>query len=82
MRPVPAMHEEMHADANAEQQQQRRCTEQWNLDALSGVFVLYMPLEEILFALAFGLYWSRVYEHFNWQTMSGTRPSVKTLPGV
>jgi len=40
----------------------------WNLDALSGVFVLYMPLEEILFALAFGLYWSGVYEHFNWQT--------------
>jgi hypothetical protein len=41
----------------------------WNLDALSGVVVLYMPLEEILFALAFGLYWSGVYEHFNWQTL-------------
>ena len=40
----------------------------WNLDALSGFFVWYMPLEELLFALAFGLYWSGVYEHFTWRT--------------
>jgi hypothetical protein len=39
----------------------------WNLEALSGVFVLRMPLEELLFAVAFGLYWSGVYEHFNWR---------------
>jgi len=40
----------------------------WNLDALSGVVILYMPLEELLFAFAFGLYWSGVYEHFTWRT--------------
>jgi hypothetical protein len=30
----------------------------WNLDALSGVRVFGMPLEEFLFAAAFGVYWS------------------------
>ena len=40
----------------------------WNLDALSGVFVFYLPVEELLFALAFGLYWSGIYEHFTWRT--------------
>ena len=40
--------------------------EVWNLPALSG-FVLYgLPLEELLFALSFGLYWAAVYEHFAW----------------
>ena len=38
----------------------------WNLDALSGVGVWSMPLEELLFAMAFGAYWSGVYEHFTW----------------
>ena len=44
----------------------------WNLAALSGVRVLNMPLEELLWAVAFGLYWSGVYEHFNWR-----RPDVR-----
>lgn len=39
----------------------------WNLNALSGVVVFHMPLEELLFAVTFGLYWSAVYEHFTWQ---------------
>ena len=39
----------------------------WNLAALSGVLVLGMPLEELLYAVAFGMYWSGVYEHFNWR---------------
>jgi hypothetical protein len=47
----------------------------WNLAALSGMFVLYMPLEEVLFALAFGLYWSGVYEHLNWQALAARRDS-------
>jgi len=41
----------------------------WNLAALSGVLVLGMPLEELLFAFAFGLYWSGVYEHFTWKRL-------------
>jgi hypothetical protein len=42
----------------------------WNLQALSGVRVLGIPLEELLFAAAFGSYWSGAYEHFGWQGLS------------
>lgn len=39
----------------------------WNLEALSGLTVIFMPIEELLFALTFGTYWSGVYEHFTWK---------------
>jgi len=39
----------------------------WNLAALSGILVAGIPVEELLFALAFGFYWSTVYEHFTWK---------------
>ncbi len=39
----------------------------WNLDALSGIALGFMPIEELLFAIAFGMYWSGVYEHFTWR---------------
>ena len=26
-----------------------------------------MPIEELLFAAGFGMYWSGVYEHFTWR---------------
>ncbi len=39
----------------------------WNLDALTGITIFFMPLEELLFAIAFGMYWSGVYEHFMWR---------------
>ena len=39
----------------------------WNLRALSGIQFWHMPLEELLFAAGFGMYWSGVYEHFTWQ---------------
>jgi cellobiose-specific phosphotransferase system component IIC len=38
----------------------------WNLQALTGIQLFYMPLEELLFAIFFGMYWSGVYEHFTW----------------
>ena len=38
----------------------------WNLRALSGVLVVGIPLEELLFGAVFGMYWSSVYEHFTW----------------
>ena len=38
----------------------------WNLPALSGILVLGIPLEELLFGFAFGLFWSSVYEHLKW----------------
>lgn len=36
----------------------------WNLRALTGIQAFRMPLEELLFAIVFGMYWSGVYEHF------------------
>ncbi|MFV2055056.1 MAG: lycopene cyclase domain-containing protein [Thiohalomonadales bacterium] len=39
----------------------------WNLSALSGISLGPMPLEELLFAISFGMYWSGVYEHFTWR---------------
>ncbi len=38
----------------------------WNLQSLSGVIIFGMPMEELLFAFGFGIYWSSVYEHFTW----------------
>src|SRR6516165_2390542 len=54
----------------------------WNLDALSGVRIVGMPLEEFLFAAAFGAYWSGVYEHFTWQSLSDQRKSIRPHPKV
>lgn len=46
----------------------------WNLPALSGLMVAGLPVEELVFAAAFGAYWSSVYEHFTWnQAVSGSR---------
>ncbi len=39
----------------------------WNLSALSGINIAFMPLEELLFAIAFGMYWAGVYEHITWR---------------
>lgn len=38
----------------------------WNLRALSGVLIGGIPLEELVFGAAFGMYWSSVYEHLTW----------------
>jgi len=39
----------------------------WNTQALTGYNIFFMPLEELLFAISFGMYWSGVYEHFTWK---------------
>lgn len=39
----------------------------WNLGFLLGWRPAGLPLEEILFGLVFGMYWSSVYEHITWQ---------------
>lgn len=48
----------------------------WNLPALSGVLLGPFPLEELLFAAAFGAFWSGVYEHLTWTyaASSAARP--------
>jgi len=44
-----------------------RIAQVWNLPALSGVPVRGIPLEELLFGFAFGMYWTGVYEHLTWR---------------
>lgn len=39
----------------------------WKLDALSGLLIAGVPIEELLFAVSFGAYWSGVYDHFTWR---------------
>jgi hypothetical protein len=51
----------------------------WNLAALSSVIVAGVPLEELMFAFTFGLYWSSVYEHLAWKR---TRPVARTSPAA
>ncbi len=41
----------------------------WNMDALSGIRILSIPIEEFMFAFVFGAYWSGVYEHFTWRKL-------------
>jgi hypothetical protein len=48
----------------------------WNLADLTGVMVARMPIEELLFAVAFGMYWAGAYEHFTWRAS----PDVRTGP--
>jgi hypothetical protein len=40
--------------------------EVWNLEAISGILILGVPLEELMFAYTFGMMWSSVYEHALW----------------
>jgi hypothetical protein len=42
----------------------------WNLNALSGIVIYDIPLEELLFGFSIGLYWTGVYEHLTWQKSS------------
>lgn len=49
----------------------------WNLPALRGGLVYGIPTEELLFGLAFGLYWSGVYEHFTWSaSLNARQPEI------
>lgn len=41
----------------------------WNLEAVSGILIAGVPLEELLFAASFGFVWSSVYEHFMWRKL-------------
>jgi hypothetical protein len=42
----------------------------WNLATLSGLGVAGFPIEELLFAAAFGAYWAGAYEHFTWRRLA------------
>ena len=38
----------------------------WNISAISGLLLVGIPVEELAFGFAFGLYWAGIYEHFTW----------------
>lgn len=38
----------------------------WNLPVISGILIMGIPLEELLFAATLGAIWSSIYEHFAW----------------
>ena len=42
----------------------------WNLKDLSGILIVGIPLEELLFALGGGFFWSSVNEHLTWRKLS------------
>lgn len=53
----------------------------WNLPALSGILIAGIPLEELLFGIGFGLYWTGVYEHFGWtKTVPRVPETARTSP--
>lgn len=41
-------------------------THVWNLNALTGIMIFGVPVEEFLFAFSFGMLWSSLYEHIMW----------------
>jgi len=43
----------------------------WNLKAISGILILSIPIEELLFALSFGFIWSNIYEHITRRKING-----------
>ncbi len=42
----------------------------WNLKTITGILILGVPIEELLFALAFGFIWSSMYEHVKWRKLT------------
>lgn len=41
----------------------------WNLESISAVLILKVPIEELGFAFSLGLMWSSVYEHVSWKKL-------------
>lgn len=51
----------------------------WNLKAVSGLRLLGVPLEELMFAFTFGLYWSSMYEHLAWRRSRSIPAAIRSL---
>ncbi len=41
----------------------------WNLDNLTHILIFGIPIEELIFAFTFGMYWSGLYEHIYWKKL-------------
>lgn len=39
----------------------------WNFSTISGIIILGVPLEELMFAFGLGFFWSSLYEHITWR---------------
>ncbi len=39
----------------------------WNLENLTQILIVGIPIEELAFAFTFGMYWSGMYEHLFWR---------------
>ena len=52
----------------------------WNLDALFALRPAGLPLEELLFGFAFGMYWSSVYEHLTWHQRAAALDPPNHVP--
>ncbi|NOZ63474.1 MAG: hypothetical protein GXO71_00740 [Caldiserica bacterium] len=42
----------------------------WNFSQISGILILGVPLEELLFAFSLGMLWSSLYEHIHWYKLA------------
>ncbi len=38
----------------------------WNFSEISGIKIIGVPIEELMFAFTFGVFWSSFYEHVKW----------------
>lgn len=50
----------------------------WNHDVLTGFHIIGFPVEEVLFAFTFGMYWTGAYEHVAWHQAVPTQSSRRT----
>jgi Lycopene cyclase len=41
----------------------------WNLNNLTHILIFGIPIEELIFAFTFGMYWSGLYEHLYWKKL-------------
>jgi hypothetical protein len=51
----------------------------WNLPQLTGIRLIGIPLEGLLFGFTFGMYWTSVYEHLTWR---GTSQAAQACPSL
>lgn len=42
----------------------------WTLSAISGIELIGIPIEELVFAFTFGMLWSSYYEHLTWKKIT------------
>lgn len=52
----------------------------WQLDLISGILIAGIPLEELIFALSFGFFWSSIYEHITWRQLVELK--IKNVGGI